>query len=731
MMERRLQGSAGECDNIMWNEIQKVENVCRFLDGLHDGRTFISLPAECTLEGTRRLLEQINLAKGVRAVAVRLEESEQSLETSKILTSVPRLFFILSDRPGSSGTLAHEDEFFEELLNRLTVTRTFPTSHKTSATTDVTPVQSEPETPDPEVAGKVETDQGGEMAFPSLFNTPSTVNIIKPDTIQLRLFKTVGQLHPEVLPRRAYSVPEALSFPWVHQSIPAWRSTSFPTWTPCTHHAHTQERTSTPADKDFIVDAAMSGAEEPHTPVSTIGDGPMSSCMHSREPSNSDSIVTAATSVHSDMDGDEGGLWIACRGDAAMEGLEANTSLPGSSDSMRTLLPSLPATQEVELRPSPEPPLSSRASEPSSPVYSLNGSQCHVGTVAQTKGLSQTEGTAVPAGMHTGSLLSRKHVFRYRYPEQGVASYRMTPPPCNRHYLLEDGCSLELCPYAHDYMFTDHELERLKTDSKRSPCIALKHGHPCYAGRENCHMGHVCPYGELCRYGLRCKFLCIAGAHDEPPINDHFVRQAQGQTGPFTREFPRQWVTPLSARVSPANTTLRSPLNMSVGRRQEAAMSRCTPPAGLNIRVPSIGSMGLFSPPHLLFPPHAPSGTHTRSSTSAPTILSMKTAQAATKIRGDISSAAVHGLPSALPVLPLDKLVPSQAVKSIKPASAGTKQNNVSPEVPSNGKEVPQKSEHKHQQQLKRPSTPSFRGQKRRFPLRHDTRGSKILAGQT
>lgn len=29
MMERRLQGSAGECDNIMWNEIQKVESESR------------------------------------------------------------------------------------------------------------------------------------------------------------------------------------------------------------------------------------------------------------------------------------------------------------------------------------------------------------------------------------------------------------------------------------------------------------------------------------------------------------------------------------------------------------------------------------------------------------------------------------------------------------------------------------------------------------------------------
>lgn len=222
-----------------------------------------------------------------------------------------------------------------------------------------------------------------------------------------------------------------------------------------------------------------------------------------------------------------------------------------------------------------------------------------------------------------------------------------------------------------------------------------------------------------------------AGAHDEPPINEHFARQAQGQTGPFTRAFPRQWVTPLSARVSPANTTLRSPLNMSVGRRQEAAMSRCTPPAGLNIRVPSTGSRGLLAPARLLFPPHSPAGTHARASTCAPTISSMKTTQAATKIQGDISSAAIPQLPSALPVLPSNDLVPSQAVRSIKPCSAGTEQDNVSPEVPSKGKEAPQKSEHKQQQQLKRPSTPSFRGQKRRFPLRHDTRGSKILAGQT
>jgi len=82
-------------------------------------------------------------------------------------------------------------------------------------------------------------------------------------------------------------------------------------------------------------------------------------------------------------------------------------------------------------------------------------------------------------------------------------------PPCNRHYLLEGGCTSPTCPYAHDYLLTLKDIERLKLDSKKSPCVNLRDGKDCFLGIEKCHMGHCCPYGRECRYGFNCRFIDI------------------------------------------------------------------------------------------------------------------------------------------------------------------------------------------------------------------------------
>ncbi|KAM0746006.1 hypothetical protein T439DRAFT_384470 [Meredithblackwellia eburnea MCA 4105] len=91
---------------------------------------------------------------------------------------------------------------------------------------------------------------------------------------------------------------------------------------------------------------------------------------------------------------------------------------------------------------------------------------------------------------------------------------KQNPPPCNLHYLSNDGCSRSDCKYSHDYILTQKQLGQLKADAKKSPCMDLLFGRPCE--NENCLSGHECPWGSECRYGNECRFKAD-GMHPDGP----------------------------------------------------------------------------------------------------------------------------------------------------------------------------------------------------------------------
>lgn len=190
---------------------------------------------------------------------------------------------------------------FERILDGLTVTRKLPSLPKPSIPTKDTPLLAR-------CGNDEENADNEEIAFPSLFDAPSFSSISHKEGASLDKNRAEEDkqehLKPEILPRRSHSVPEALSIPWVHQSIPAWRYTSMPSWTACTHHH--QPNTPSLASITTASSSALD-SELIMTPVlleSKLG----SSCMHVRELSNSDTAVTVATSVH-DNENEDGGAF--------------------------------------------------------------------------------------------------------------------------------------------------------------------------------------------------------------------------------------------------------------------------------------------------------------------------------------------------------------------------------------------------------------------------------------
>ncbi|EPQ60792.1 hypothetical protein GLOTRDRAFT_124541 [Gloeophyllum trabeum ATCC 11539] len=60
-----------------------------------------------------------------------------------------------------------------------------------------------------------------------------------------------------------------------------------------------------------------------------------------------------------------------------------------------------------------------------------------------------------------------------RYPDPSLSINKQKPPPCNFYYLAE--CkSGDRCRYGHDYILTHDHLNEIRTNSKRSPCPAIK-----------------------------------------------------------------------------------------------------------------------------------------------------------------------------------------------------------------------------------------------------------------
>lgn len=359
-----------------------------------------------------------------------VEESEDEFTTTKVLTTAPRLFIVLSDKTASRNS-EREDGIFQEMLSRLLTTCTLPIPDIVNETI-VTPLDASRGTESaPEPAS--ETQESGdtdETTFPSLFNTPSNLNKASPGSIKLQPVHKFD-FQPEIIPRRAYSVPEAFSLPWVHQSISGWRSTSMPTWTICTHpHLHSdhhQHQPNTPS-MSSSVSSVDTAADDLQSPVTAEGGGHATSvCMHSRELSNSESVITADTSVHSDEDGEDpllnkqeiGRVQYPDVEASILRGIrrrplreESDTSLASSLDSQETLLPSATTA----------PMSNEHADEHAAPpsTYQFTSKSRY----DQSKSSVKTNSSMVVdhRGFHKGSRFSLKWTHAYRFPPCGVVS---------------------------------------------------------------------------------------------------------------------------------------------------------------------------------------------------------------------------------------------------------------------------------------------------------------------
>ncbi|GAA5953902.1 hypothetical protein JCM8115_004192 [Rhodotorula mucilaginosa] len=80
--------------------------------------------------------------------------------------------------------------------------------------------------------------------------------------------------------------------------------------------------------------------------------------------------------------------------------------------------------------------------------------------------------------------------------------FKQVPPVCNQHY-LNPPCH-DNCRYGHHYALTPAQLVELKSNAKKSPCVAALKSKECRV--PGCPLGHVCPYGVNCKYGDTCRF---------------------------------------------------------------------------------------------------------------------------------------------------------------------------------------------------------------------------------
>ena len=75
---------------------------------------------------------------------------------------------------------------------------------------------------------------------------------------------------------------------------------------------------------------------------------------------------------------------------------------------------------------------------------------------------------------------------------------------CHTHY-FHGTCVRRNCPYDHNSILTDPELDALRYISRSQRC---PNNSNCV---HNCLKGHMCPNSRYCRHGNECRF---AGLHD-------------------------------------------------------------------------------------------------------------------------------------------------------------------------------------------------------------------------
>lgn len=252
--------------------------------------------ANCTIHGARRLLQQLQMAEGFRAIAIKSSDSSLSLgETT--LTTPPRLFLLLPNKSSSNESPERaNDGFFEENLNRLLVDCTLPLPEKITYTTVPREEQASNNIIDP-----FEDKAQGRPEEASTATSQGT-QVISAD----RALKKAGSLPSEGL---------TLPLPLLHPSINGWRATSMPTWTPCTHDYHNENIVNDPIQ-------SPTSSETSTTYGSKVENGKMSPVLasgnamstgvgiicthHQRDTSNSDNtVITVDTSIHSQSDLEE------------------------------------------------------------------------------------------------------------------------------------------------------------------------------------------------------------------------------------------------------------------------------------------------------------------------------------------------------------------------------------------------------------------------------------------
>jgi len=224
---------------------------------------------------------------------------------SNILTSAPRLYLALIDKTQNSNAISERS--FQDTLQCLTNICKLPTSKNiTNLPRSTSEVKQEKQV-DIEVDYKFPSLLDGQCIDHPENSLLDGQHIDHPENSSIPVSSIQVNRHQppenslriEIPARRANSVPEALSIPWVHQSIPEWRNTSMPSWTACTHlHQHHEEGNLNtpslvpiPSSVETVIDAELI------SPI--LPDGVQSSCMHVRELS-SDTVITAATSVQSE-----------------------------------------------------------------------------------------------------------------------------------------------------------------------------------------------------------------------------------------------------------------------------------------------------------------------------------------------------------------------------------------------------------------------------------------------
>lgn len=228
-----------------------------------------------------------------------------------------------------------------------------------------------------------------------------------------------------------------------------------------------------------------------------------------------------------------------------------------------------------------------------------------------------------------------------------------------------------------------------------------------------------------------------AFAHDGPPVNEYHACQAARQQGDLTTSLLKS-ALPLSPPLIPARKSISDSLQaLAYSQRQQTESTVASVPA-LSIQISASlparpAPMTVLLPPRLLFPIQAKPVMQPEVTTVA---LPLRTAQetavlARTKPLLSPPSAGFQratALSSQRSQSHEDRFLPKRGKitrsrnedTALKPASSSA------PKGAKAGEDISRRTSGE-----RRPSAPSFRGQKRQFPLRHDTRMPRVSNGPT